>query len=318
MNLSFLRRITLPFFEFWLIILFLFIAIQFASIPVKEIHSQSFDSFQGFERLLPTPAPYPFFNNIFSLPDLSAKSAIAVDLDSAITLYEKNADDRLLPASTTKMMTALIALENYNIDQVLVYEQKETSGTIIDLKPGEKMTVENLLYGALVGSGNDAASVLADSFPGGRERFINAMNIKAKELNLQNTQFANPIGLDQANHYSSARDLARLAAVVIRNPLFAKIVATPEITITDVSGLIVHKLKNTNELIGTVETARGIKTGKTDSAKECLVALFEKDTHRLVTVVLGSDARITETKILSDWVFGNFQWGIFTPKLSFR
>jgi len=181
------------------------------------------------------------------------------------------------------------------------------------LLPGEKITAENLLYGLLVGSGNDAAQTLAENFPGGMANFVSAMNRKAWEIKLSGTHFANPMGLDEENHYSTARDLAQLALIAIKNPSFAKIVSTSEFIATDISGTIVHKLKNTNELVGKADGVKGVKTGWTQNAGGCLVSLIEKSGRRIVIVVLGSEDRFGETEKLVDWIFVNFVWKIIAP-----
>jgi len=267
----------------------------------------------GFKELLPTPALYPINQNASEPPLLSAKSMLIVDVDSAAVLYQKSPDFRLLPASTTKIATALVALESYRLDEVLTVGTQKIEGNIIHLLPGEKITAENLLYGLLVGSGNDAAQTLAENFPGGMANFVSAMNRKAWEIKLSGTHFANPMGLDEENHYSTARDLAQLALIAIKNPSFAKIVSTSEFIATDISGTIVHKLKNTNELVGKADGVKGVKTGWTQNAGGCLVSLIEKSGRRIVIVVLGSEDRFGETEKLVDWIFVNFVWKIIAP-----
>lgn len=267
----------------------------------------------GFRQLLLSPKPYPISKEVSVPPSLTAKSVIVTDADSAVVLYQKDPDLKLLPASTTKMMTAIIALENYQLDKVLTVGETKVNGNKVKLLSGEKITVENLLYALLVGSANDAAQVLAENFPGGEEAFVSAMNKKALDLKLENTNFTNPMGLDDENHYSTARDLARLAITVIKNPLLARIVSTPEITITDVSGAAKHQLRNTNELIGKIEGVRGVKTGWTQNAGGCLVSWIEKADHKVVMVVLDSQDRFEETRSLIDWVFNNFEWKIIAP-----
>jgi len=142
---------------------------------------------------------------------------------------------------------------------------------------------------------------------------VEAMNQKATDFMLENTHFTNPMGLDGEDHYSTARDLAKLAMKVEANPVLAKIVSTPEVVITDVSGEIKHPLKNTNELIGKVEGAKGVKTGWTENAGECLVAWVEKEGKKVVFVVLESENRFEETQSLVDWAFNNFEWKTIVP-----
>ncbi|MGB9637237.1 MAG: D-alanyl-D-alanine carboxypeptidase family protein [Microgenomates group bacterium] len=286
-----------------------------ASQLVKSEPNASADRQQtlGFKELIPPPKPYPVNKGIYLLPELTAKSVFIVDVDSAVVLYQKNADLRLLPASTTKMMTALVALDQYPLEKVLTVGQLVIDGSKIGLLPGEQITVENLLYALLVDSANDAAEVLAQNYPGGESAFVLAMNQKAADLKLENTHFSNPVGLDGKDHYSTAEDLGRLAAVVISQPILAKIVATTEIVISDTSGTIKHNLKNTNELVGKVEGVKGIKTGWTQNAGECLVTLVEKGGHRVIIVVLESKSRFAETQSLINWVFGNFEWLVIAP-----
>lgn len=256
--------------------------------------------------------PYPVNKTGQPAPVLSARSVIVMDIDSAVVLYQKNSDLTLLPASTTKIMTALVVLENYPLRQVLTIGNLEKNGQTIKLLPGEKLTVENLLYGLLVSSGNDAAMVLAQNFPGGDQAFIEAMNQKAQKLNLNNTHFENPTGIDHPNHYTTTLDLARLTVSALKNPVFAKIVATKQITIWDISQQIPHYLYNVNQLVGK-NGILGVKTGWTEEAGECLVAYIEKNGHGLINVVLGSQDRFGETEKLINWVFENFEWEKLTP-----
>jgi D-alanyl-D-alanine carboxypeptidase (penicillin-binding protein 5/6) len=266
----------------------------------------------GFKELLPTPAPYPVNRQISHPPELSAHSVVVLDVDSMVPLYEKNSRQKLFPASTTKIMTALIALENYSLDEVLTVGSSTVEGNKIGLVAGEQITVEALLSGLLIGSGNDAALVLAENFPGGVEGFVWAMNQKAAELNLLDTHFTNPMGLDQTNHFSTAHDLARLTTYALKSPVISQAVSQSELAVSDVSGSIVHELKNTNELVGQLGV-KGVKTGWTQSAGECLVALVERGERRVISVILDSADRFGETKALIDWIFENFSWEEPTP-----
>lgn len=268
---------------------------------------------EGFRDLLPTPALYPVNQNLLPGPELSAKSVMILDADSGVTLFEKEPDLRLLPASTTKVMTGLIALEHYRPDQILTIGNSKIDGSVIGLFLGEQLTVDNLLYGLLVGSGNDAAQVLAENFPQGVLGFVWAMNQKAKELGLKDTHFTNPAGLDEDNHYSTARDLALLTVTAVKNPVFARIVSTSGRTITDTTGEVTHYLQNTNELVLEMAEVKGVKTGWTQNAGECLVSLIEKNQRRIVVVLLGSSDRFGETKEIINWVFENFTWLALAP-----
>lgn len=306
-----------PLITLLLVLVFMYIGLEVISFK-EPILGENHDPVLAFSTLLPTPAPYPFKQSLYKMPDLTANSIYLIDANSMIVLYEKNPNLKLFPASTTKIMTAEIALENYPLNEVLTVPDKKIAGSVIDLKPGEKLTVENLLYGMLIASGNDAAYVLSENFPGGTPAFVEEMNKKAKELSLFNTHFTNPVGYDEDNHYSTAKDLALLAIYTLRNPFFAKVVSTRSTIISDVSGEIKHSLKNTNDLVGKVEGVKGVKTGSTEKAGECLVALTERNSQIIITSVLGSKNRLLETKLLSDWVFDNYLWQSIVPKLSYQ
>ncbi len=241
-------------------------------------------------------------------PQFGATAALAIDIDSAVILYDKNIHQRLYPASTTKMMTALVALENLPLDQVVTVPKINISPHTINLRPSEQITVENLIYGTLVSSGNDAAEALAASFPGGREEFIKEMNKKAQELHLADTNFQNPTGLDAPKHYSTALDLARIAMYALRDNLFSSIVATQKTSVFSTDGRYEHKLQNINKLLGTLDGVIGVKTGYTEGAGESLVALTERNGKRVLTVVLGSNDRFGETKKLIEWTYSSYQW----------
>jgi D-alanyl-D-alanine carboxypeptidase (penicillin-binding protein 5/6) len=243
-----------------------------------------------------------------TFPVLSAQSVLAIDMDSQIVLYEKDEDAKSLPASTTKIVTALVALDYYPLDKVLIVGNVDIEGQKMHLVSGEKLTVHDLLYGLLIYSANDAAEVLADNYAGGREMFVNAMNLKAKELNLQDSNFTNPSGLDEVGHVSSARDLVRVASYAMENPFFAKTVATRDATVKSEDGKVSHKLTNINELLGKVDGVLGVKTGWTENARENLVTYIVRDDKRLMIALLGSQDRFGETAELIDWIFANYDW----------
>lgn len=259
--------------------------------------------------LYPVIHDYPRVLGNSSPPNISAESAIVIDVDSGVPIFQKNPNERLKPASTTKIMTAIIALENYKQEQVLKVNTLMTEGAQMGLRTGDELTVGNLLKGTLINSGNDAAFALADNFPGGIEKFIYSMNEKAKELNMENTHFANINGFDNENHYTTSIDLARLSVYALRNPLFKKIVGTTEDNVSDTTGTHWYPLKNVNQLLGKVPGVNGIKTGFTQEAGECLVAEIERFDRKIVTVVLKSTDRFGETKALIDWVFKETYWG---------
>lgn len=239
---------------------------------------------------------------------LTAKAVYALDINSGKALFSKNPEDPLLPASTTKMATAMVALAHYNPDEVLTVPKLDVPGQSMGLKEGEKVSVRNLLYGLLVFSGNDSAEVLAFYYPGGRDNFVSVMNALSQSLNLKNTNFKNPTGLDEYLHFSTAEDLVKIASFAIQNPLFSQIVSTSAIDVASDDGRVVHKLVNINKLLGKVPGVSGIKTGKTENAGEALVTLVERDGTGVIIVLLGSRDRFGETERLINWIYENYEW----------
>lgn len=255
------------------------------------------------------PADYPVNQTEAPAPAITATSVMVIDLASRTILLSKNAGTRLAPASTTKIMTAVVALENYQLEDVFtVPDLIGLEGRQMGLVAGEKMTVRNLLYGLLVHSGNDAAYTLAANYLSGVGEFIYSMNQKARELNLKNTRFTDVSGLDQDNHYTSVYDLVQLTAYALGNPVFKEMVAVKTIVVQDIDQQYEHQLETTNELLDQVLGVKGVKTGWTENAGECLVAYTERNGRELLIVVLGSADRFGETEKLINWVFNNFHW----------
>lgn len=216
---------------------------------------------------------------------LSAVSAILMDADSGEILYEKDAARQMRIASTTKLMTALVALERVSLrDTITVTAAHMAEGSSMYLKPGETVTVEELLYGLLLCSGNDAALALADCC-GGLDAFVQAMNDKAAALGMGDTSFINPNGLDGEGHYSTARDMAVLASHAAQEPTLRRICATKTATVGG------RTMTNHNKLLSQIEGCIGMKTGYTKAAGRTLVSCAERDGRRLVAVTLcdGND-----------------------------
>lgn len=242
-------------------------------------------------------------------PLLSARSVIAEDFDSGDILYQKDIHKRMLPASTTKIMTALIAVNYYKPSDVLtVPSEAMVGGSTMGLYPGEKISFRSLLYGMLLNSGNDAAFTLAIDYPGGKDGFMAQMNLKAQTMGLTDTHFENPAGFDGLTQYSSAYDLARISIAAASNPELSKVVSTKETEVesTDGSGKE-HVLKNLNQLLD-IEGVIGFKTGTTPEAGQNFVGLVERNNHKVLTVVLDSVDRYADTKQLMDWTYQNFAW----------
>ncbi len=253
---------------------------------------------------------YPTNKNTLFLPNLTAKSVYVMDLDSGAILWQKNPDLFLPPASTTKIATALVALENYSLNKIFEVDEVATYGAQMGLKLGEKITTESLLYGLLLNSGNDAAYVLASKMQnGGYEQFLLSMKMLCEKLGIKNTQFTNVSGEYSPNHWSTSKDLARLAKyALLKYPFFAKIVATPEAVVTDVNKQRWYHLSNINKLLTMVPGALGVKTGFTDEAGECLVSYVNRDGRRIITVVLGSEDRFGESRQIIEWSYANFEY----------
>lgn len=276
---------------------------------------------QPIELEPPSIADYPVNFTDIPGPSLTAKSVVVIDRDSAVVMLAKNEKTQLLPASTIKLMTALVALDYFDLDETLMATAINGQGQDMELKEGEIILVRNLLYGVLVASANDAATLLAERYPGGKQGFVKAMNEKAKELHLNDTYFANSTGLDideKGNlitepSYSTALDLARLATMVMKNETINEMVGTTQITVSDVSGEIKHQLFTINELLYWLPGMRGVKTGWTEEAGECLISYVERDGRGVISVVLGSEDRFGETVKLIDWVFTNHRWEIIVP-----
>jgi len=264
---------------------------------------------------LPTPAPYPVNRTgLFPGPEISAGGVVILDVDSGVFLYTRNSEQLLAPASTTKILTALVALDAYQLDDVVTVKTIPSDGQMMGLVSGERITIENLLYGTLIHSGNDAALALAENYPGGVPKFVSAMNEKAKALHLTKSTFTNPVGYDDPNHKMTPLDLSRLARVALDHKTIAKMVAIPEITISDVTHTYFHHLKNVNQLLGKIPGVGGIKTGWTEEAGENLVTLMERNGHRVIIVILQSKDRFGETAKLIDWVFTDYQWETYQPR----
>ena len=243
-------------------------------------------------------------------PNLTAQAVFVFEPDSGTILHQTNSNTRLHPASTTKIMTALTALDAYSPDDILTVKTgHQAIGQSVHLETGQQFTVKDLLYATLVASGNDAALTLAENYSdGGYSRFVELMNQKAKALHLQNTSFTNVSGIEGSNHKTTVHDLAILTKEAINNPLFMEIVNTPQITITDVTNQTQYKLETTNQLLGQVEGLKGIKTGWTENAGECLITYVERDNKKIITVVLNSSDRFGETRQLIDWTYSHHTW----------
>lgn len=228
---------------------------------------------------------------------ISAHSAILMDAATGQVLYEKNSHEKSLIASTTKIMTGLLAAESGRLSETVIIppEAVGIEGSSLYLKAGERLTVEQLLYGLMLHSGNDAAVALALHLSGNVEDFVDRMNEKAAELGLTETHFANPNGLDDEGNYGTAHDLAVLAAAALENEVFRQVVSTKTYTVGQ------RQLTNHNKLLWRYEGAMGVKTGFTKAAGRLLVSVAERQGRRLIAVTINApDDWNDHSKLLDD------------------
>ena len=269
--------------------------------------------------------------------NLTANSSVLMDYDTGEILYEKNMDIQLYPASTTKIMTAILAIENGNLDDIVTIDQEVvslTEGSHIALEPGERLTLEQLLYALLVQSANDSANAIAKHISGSIDDFIVLMNDKAKELGATSTNFVNPNGLHDDAHITTAHDLALFAQYAMKKETFRNFVNTVTYTIPPTNKKDEARyLKNTNKLLFSTEKinidgnnipikydgAIGVKTGTTNQALHCLVSFAQKDGQNLITVVLKSQGNnvYLDTHKLLNYGFNNFSNEIIAYKNEF-
>lgn len=235
--------------------------------------------------------------------DISAQAVLVYDVDADRVLIEAGADVARAPASLTKLMTALLILEKGGLDQRVVIEREDqVGGATMGLERGELLTAEELLWGLLIPSGNDAAMALARHHSGQVHLFVQRMNLRARELGLTNTNFVNPHGFDAADQISSARDLLTLTRLLWDFPLFREIVGTAT---AQVAG---HALVSTNQLLGSNPAVNGVKTGTTTAAGQNLIAGLDRDGHQLFVIVLGSQDRYFDARFLFAAADANFAW----------
>ena len=242
--------------------------------------------------------------------DVDSRIALIYDRASGKILYEKNGNKQTPMASTTKIMTAIVVLENANLKDVVTIDSKAAGigGSRLGLKKNDKITVNDLLYGLMLRSGNDAAVALANYVGGSVEGFAQMMNEKAKEMGLTNSHFIVPHGLDNDGHYTTAYELAKMADYALKIDKFKQIVGTQNTTIY-INGYA-KAINNTNKLLGSVSGVYGVKTGFTNGAGRCLVTACKRDDLDIVTVIIGADTtkqRTADTIKLINYAYNNFE-----------
>lgn len=239
------------------------------------------------------------------LPKLTARTAILIEAKTGHVLYERDADARMFPASTTKIMTLILALESGHLDDVVTVSKQasDTEGSTIWLNAGEHIPMRDLLYGMMLVSGNDATVAVAEHLAGSVPAFARLMTQKAHEIGAQNTSFVNSSGLPDPMHYTTARDLATIAAYGYRNPLFAPFVSTREIDISGGMNLPPRHLRSENLLLYIYPGANGVKTGYTEAAGRCFVGGAERNGVQLISVVLDSEFMWNDSIALLNYGF---------------
>ncbi len=243
--------------------------------------------------------------------NLNSRSCIVIDRLTKTILYGKNEYSKVKMASTTKIMTGIVIIENCDLNTTVEVSKKAagTGGSRLGLKTGDKITIRDLLYGLLLCSGNDAAVALAEATAGSIQGFSDLMNKKAEDLGLTNTHFESPHGLDSDGHYTTAYELALLSDYALKNNTFLNIVGTKNYTIT-INGYP-KNLSNTNELLGNLNGVYGVKTGFTNGANRCLVTACKRGNMDIICVVLGADTkkfRTTDSIKLIEYTFKNYEY----------
>lgn len=239
-------------------------------------------------------------------PEVSGKSVILVEAQSGRTLFAKNEREKLPMASTTKIMTALLAAESGELEREIVVtkEMLRVEGTSMGLLPGDTVTVEGLIYGMLLQSGNDAANVTALTLAGSKEAFADRMNQRARELGMGNTHFVTPSGLDAEGHYSTAEDMGKLARAALKNPVFARVCAQKTARVEYGNPPYMRTMTNHNKLLKMYEGTIGVKTGFTKKSGRCLVSAAERNGVTLVAVTLNDPNDWATHQALFDYGFG--------------
>ena len=238
---------------------------------------------------------------------LTAESAYAIDLDSQTILFQKNEHKILYPASTTKMMTAILVREDFALEENLNASSSAVLGNKLNFIDGEEFKTEDLLSALLIISANDVAYLFAENNRYADGDFIEKMNQKAIELHLEQTHFVNAAGFDELGQNSSARDLTILAEELLKDEFLKDLVSTKEKTIYSLQGNE-YLLDNTNQLLGTLDGVKGVKTGTTDLAGEVLVTLIERGNHRILLTLMNSEDRYADTEKLLSWILNNYDW----------
>lgn len=242
-----------------------------------------------------------------TLPPLSTPYYLIIDPTDNQIIAGSRFEEKIYPASVTKLATALTALNLYPLDEVIT-TKPYSIGKTMNLVEGEKVTVNTLVSGLLIYSANDAAFNLADHLNGGTSAFVDQMNLLVKKYNLINTHFTNYDGIHDPNHYSTLYDLSQIARLSLKLPTIIEAAKTREVELTDLTGQIKHHLISTNELLGKIPDIEGLKTGWTPEASGSFIGLVNLNGHYLLTLIAQSQDRFADTEKLITWAKSNLSW----------
>ncbi len=248
---------------------------------------------------------------------VSAECAVVMNVQTGEVLYSKNPDKKHSMASTTKIMTSLIAIESGKLQSEIIVNDLMTKveGTSMGLIPGDSVSLDELVYGMMLPSGNDAANATAIFLGNSTENFAVMMNKRAEQLGMTNTNFVTPSGLDDDEHYSTAYDMALLGAFAIRNPKFVSVCSSQKATVSFGNPPYLRTLYNHNKLLGNYDYALGIKTGFTKKSGRCLVSYAKKDSAEFVAVTLNAPDDWNDHKLMLDYAFSVSECEEFLPEL---
>jgi len=270
-------------------------------------------SFSKNSDLIQYQHPSKIYSKLSSEPQLNSTHFILIDASTNAIILSKNKDEKIYPASTTKLVTALTALNIYPLDEELTINQEYTEGQVMGLKLGEKITIKSLVNALLVYSANDAAFTLANHHQNGVSGFVDEMNLLVKKYNIKNTHFVNYDGIHNDDHYSTAYDLSQIARLAIKNSVITETVKQKNITVESVDKTIKHELASTDELLDVIPEIEGLKTGYTEEAGGCFIGLINLNGHYLISVVTQSEDRFGDTKNIIDWAKNNVFWQNYQP-----
>ncbi len=255
-------------------------------------------------------SPRPILKNHQSVfpQDLTAEAYLVMDANTGMVVKSKNIHQRLAPASLTKIPAAIVALNKYPLNQTVTVKEAYSVGRNMGLKENQQISIIGLLHGLLIHSANDAAYVLAGETELKRAEFIDQMNYLSDKYDLEETYFVNSDGIQGLGHLSSVFDLAHLTRLGLKNPIFRELVQTKEKTVYDITGEIEYRLENTNQLLAESNLVKGVKTGWTPQAGECLISLVEIEDNQVIIAVMESEDRFGETRKLITWAQESLSW----------